>query len=122
MFKQIFVPAIFVALVGCGGGSDQPDDDLQFGQTLPSEATLCTFTMGVTTRGQVEAVLGEPTYFTDDPSGSSVQYWYGNAQLPNGLKTMLMSFDENDVFEFALLSQIPYPQCWREQDEAADAP
>jgi hypothetical protein len=71
MFKQLFVSAIFVALIGCGGGGDHSDDDLQFGQTVPSAATLCTFTMGVTTRGQVEAVLGAPTHFSDDPSGSS---------------------------------------------------
>jgi len=115
MNKYICASAFIVVAAGCGGGGDAPDDELQFGKTVPSEATLCTFTMGVTTRQRVEMVLGPPTNFSDDDSGSSVQYWYGNAAIPADLKTMLLGFDESGIFESALFSQIPYPPCWRDQ-------
>jgi hypothetical protein len=103
MFRQMFVPAVVLSLVACGGGGGQSDDDLQFGETVPSEATLCAFAMGVTTRDQLESVLGDPTSFHDDPSGSSVQYWYGDAQVTGDPKIMLLGF-----FESAFFTQIPY--------------
>jgi hypothetical protein len=117
MFKNHLLLAIIIAGTGCGGG-DSSDDDLQFGTDVPSEATLCTFTIGVTTRDQIEAVLGEPTNFNDDPSGASVQYWYGNAAVTFDLKVLLVGFDEEGIFESALTTQIAYPQCWREQEDA----
>jgi hypothetical protein len=117
MNKYIFVSAFVVLAAGCGGGGGSSDNGLQFGKTVPSEATLCTFTMGVTTRDQVETVLGPPTNFSDDDLGSSLQYWYGNAAVPSDLRTMLFGFDDEGIFDNASLSQIHYPACWREPEQ-----
>jgi hypothetical protein len=117
MNQYIFVSAVIVVVAGCGGGGGHPDNGLQFGKTVPSEATLCSFTMGETTREQVETVLGPPTNFSDDDLGTSVQYWYGNAAVLADFRTMLLAFDESGIFESASLSQMPYPQCWRDPQQ-----
>jgi hypothetical protein len=48
--------------------------------------------------------------------GSSLQYWYGNVGIPSDFRTMLLSFDEDGVFDDASMSQISYPKCWRVQE------
>ena len=122
MSKCTFAVVAGLVLAGCGGGEGSPDGEIDFGQSAPSEVTLCSFTVGQTTRAQVEATLGEPTSFSDEPGGSTVQYWYGSTSDPTHLRMLVFSFDEGSKFDRASTTQIPYPTCWRtEEASAADA-
>jgi hypothetical protein len=75
--KAAFVFGCLVLAVACGGGDDggTPETGYVFLQAVPSEETLCSFVVGETTMGQVMDVLGEPTHYSESPTGSLLQYW-----------------------------------------------
>ena len=119
MSKYTFAVVAGLFFAGCGGGGDVAGEEIEFGAQAPSEATLCSFTVGRTTRAEVEARLGEPTSFSDEPSGSTVQYWYGSTADPTHLRMLVLSFDQESTFEHASTTQIPYPTCWRDEEASA---
>jgi hypothetical protein len=118
-----FSIAMLVTLVlsGCGGGSDDDaDHDQQFIEQVPTEAVLCSLIPGVSTRADVERVLGEPTGFTESPERAILQYWYGSLQEFARLnqKLIVVSFNAESILESPSVDGIPFPECWRTGSDA----
>lgn len=119
---------IVAVLLGCGGGGGkEANDDLadQIGliEEFPTDAELCSLTMGVSTRADVEDVLGAPTNESETSLGVLLQYWYGSYQefgLGQGA-TLAMPFDTNGALGEPSATGLTFPQCWRDQLAARDA-
>lgn len=101
----------------CGGGGSDPESDIEFIQAIPSEETLCSLSIGVSTRAEVEEALGEPTNFSEGQGGSILQYWYGTAQQfgMGNVRTIVIVFDPANIFESPSVDGLPFPQCWRDE-------
>jgi len=108
--------AIFI-LAGCGGSNAGPEPDVYFLKQIPTEQQLCTLTVGVSKRANVDAVLGStPTHESDDPLGTTLQYWFGDLHsFSSDPQDIVISLDPMGVFNFASSDGIPFPQCWRDE-------
>lgn len=116
--------------IGCGGGADgggsgggatdELTDDFGLIAERPTEAELCSLIIGVSTRADVEEVLGPPTNESESSLGVDLQYWYGSYQefSLGQSASLLVSFDTNGVLEEPLTIGMTFPQCWRDQIEA----
>jgi hypothetical protein len=125
MFNNHLLFAIVVAVAGCGGGgedSSERETGFLFLESDPTEELLCSFVIGVTTQSEVVVALGEPTHYSENTLGSVLQYWIGSeAELgTSGLRAVLFSFDEEGKLDSPSVQQVPFPQCWRQQLDAAD--
>lgn len=113
---KYWLSAIFI-LAACGGSDAGSEPDVHFLKGLPSEPQLCQLTIGVSNRTQVDAVLGStPTHESNDPLGTTLQYWFGDLQSFSGNpEDLVISLDPSGVFDFASSDGIPFPQCWRDE-------
>jgi outer membrane protein assembly factor BamE (lipoprotein component of BamABCDE complex) len=86
--------ALFVAVAGCGGS----DDSTAGGRCL-SEAEICQFTDGVSTKQQVQAALGKPfASQTVSNGGVSLEQWvYVCMPDQQSVQQVQFIFDGNGV-------------------------
>ena len=120
-----YLPVVFgaAAIVACGGDDGGEDTGFAFLQAVPSEAVLCSFVVDVTTEDQVLDALGEPTSYSGDAFGSFLQYWVGSIAETgaSGVRGVYFAFDAQGKLDTPSVTQIPFPQCWRDQIDAREA-
>jgi len=125
MIKAMMSMFCVASLVACGGGGGRADEETGYAflEAVPSDEVLCSFVVGETTQAEVLDVLGEPTNYSGDTRGSFLQYWIGSlGEIErSGVRGVYFSFGVDGTLESPSVTQIPFPQCWRDQLAARDA-
>jgi hypothetical protein len=114
MTKCIFAPALIALATGCGGGGDDPPDP----PNVPSEQVLCALTIGKSSPADALRALGPAASSSGGGDISTLDYQYGDfsrARSVSEIAGLSLYFDEDELFHDASVVNIPFPQCWKDQ-------
>ena len=98
---KLALAALFVTMAGCGG-------DDKGGRCL-TEAEVCQFTEGVSTKQQVQGALGNPSLsqtISDGMGGSISQWVYMCMPGQQSVQQVQFVFDASDVLMFRAVQSV----------------
>jgi hypothetical protein len=109
-------PAAALDCGAAGGSGPVPTDVVHEPPPVPDANTLCDLILHKSTEDQVKAVLGAPNdEWGSHAGGGQISYDFAsNANITFGFNSY--------VFDQAMLLNVPYPQCWADEDRALIAP
>lgn len=119
MNKYTYLSALIACVIGCGAGGGDDESSLN----VPSEQVLCGLTIGTSSRADALRALGPAASSSAVAEHSSLDYQYGveGATSVSDIAALSLDFDEDEIFEDATVLNIPFPQCWKDQQARAQA-
>lgn len=114
MNKCIFCGALLPLFIGCGAG----DGGEETSPNVPSEQVLCALTIGKSSPADALRALGPAASSSGGSDISFLEYQYGDfsrATSVSEIAELRLAFDEDEVFYDASVVNIPFPQCWKDQ-------